>query len=170
MTRGQRCIAIAIVVAAFLFRVWALDLKPAHFDEGVNGAFIDSMRTTGAYHYDPENFHGPLHFYVLFTAQQLFGRSLWVLRMPTVLVGTGVILLVLAFRRFLPFRAVAIAATFVAVSPAMVFYSRYAIHEMWLPFFALLAFYGAVGMARGERRRIDLWSMGLGLTGMVLTK
>src|SRR5688500_19987814 len=102
MSRSQRCVAAGIVILGFLFRVWALDYKPAHFDEGVNGAFVDSMRVSGAYHYDPANYHGPLHFYVLFAGQQLFGRSLWVLRMPTVLIGTGVVLLMLAFRRFLP--------------------------------------------------------------------
>src|SRR5688572_19951558 len=150
MTLRQRWCMLGIVALAFVVRVWALDFKPAHFDEGVNGAFADSMRTTGAYHYDPSNYHGPLHFYVLFTGQQLFGRSLWVLRMPTVLIGTAVVVLMLAFRRFLPFPAVALAALFVAISPGMVFYSRYAIHEMWLPFFALLACYGGFGLATRE--------------------
>ena len=65
---------LGIVALAFLVRVWALDFKPAHFDEGVNGAFADSMRATGAYHYDPSNYHGPLHFYVLFTGRKAAGR------------------------------------------------------------------------------------------------
>lgn len=166
----QRWCALIIVAVALLARVWALDFKPAHFDEGVNGNFIDGMRTLGAYHYDPANYHGPLHFYVLFAGQQLFGRSLWVLRMPTVLAGTAAVALMLMFRRFLPFRAVALAATFAAISPALIFYSRYAIHETWLVTFALLAAYGGFGLATGERRNRDLWCTGMGLTGMVLTK
>jgi uncharacterized protein (TIGR03663 family) len=170
MTRLQRWCSIFLVLLALGVRVWMLDYKPAHFDEGVNGGFIDGMRDSGYYVYDPANYHGPLHFYALFTSQQLFGRSLWALRLPTVLVGTGVVVLLLAFRRFLPFRAVALAALFTAVSPAMIFYARYAIHEMWLPFFALLAAYGGIGLAHGERRRGDLWCLAMGLTGMVLTK
>jgi len=170
MSVRQRWFSLLIVALAFGFRVAALDLKPAHFDEGVNGSFVIAMRSKGCYAYDPANYHGPLHFYVLFVAQQLFGRSLWVARMPTVLIGTATIALMLAFRRFVPWRVAWIAAIAAAISPAMVFYSRYSIHEAWMPFFALLATYGGFGIARGERRRRDLWSLGLGLAGMVVTK
>lgn len=174
MTLWQRCFAIVVVVVALGFRIWALDLKPAHFDEGVNGVLVDEMRQRGFYEYRPENYHGPLHFYVLFAAEQLFGRSLWSLRMPTVLIGTAAVALLFAFRRWMPFRAVGVAAVAMAVSPAMIFYSRYAIHEMWLPFFVLLSLYGGAGCLaawRGEyRRRTDAWALGLGLAGMVLTK
>ena len=170
LTKGQHRFASCVVVVAFVLRVWALDWKPAHFDEGVNGAFADHMRRAGAYRYDPANFHGPLHFYVLFTGQQLFGRSLTTLRFPTVLLGTAVVALAFLFHRFFRFRIVALAAVFLAISPAMVFYSRYAIHEMWMPFFAMLACYGGFGFARGHGHRRDLWCVALGLTGMILTK
>lgn len=168
---GNRCwMAFLVVGLAFAVRVAMLDFKPAHFDEGVNGFFTDGMRAEGFYRYDPANYHGPLHFHVLFAAQQLFGRSLWVLRMPTALAGVATVALMLAFRRFLPWRTVWIAATAAAISPAMIFFSRYAIHEAWLPLFTLLATYGGFGIARGERHVKDLWAVGLGLAGMVLTK
>jgi uncharacterized protein (TIGR03663 family) len=170
MSVRQRWFSILVIAFAFALRVAMLDLRPAHFDEGVNGSFIDGMRTDGFYRYDPGNYHGPLHFYVLFAGQQLFGRSLWVLRMPTVLVGTALVALMLAFHRFLPWRAVWVGAVAAAISPGMVFYSRYAIHEMWLPFFTLLAVYGGFGIVRREGRVRDLWAFGLGLAGMVLTK
>ncbi len=170
MSALQRACALVIIAVAFLVRVWVLDFKPAHFDEGVNGSFIDTMRTLGPYQYDSANYHGPLHFDVLFVGQQLFGRSLWVLRMPTVLAGTALVALMLMFRRFFSFRAVALGAVFVAVSPAMTFYSRYAIHEMWMPMFAAMTCYGGCGLATGARRKGDLWWVGMGLTGMVLTK
>src|SRR3954447_9571804 len=73
---------IAIIAVALLLRFTLLDIKPAHFDEGVNGFFVDQMTRTGSYHYDPTNFHGPLHFYVLFVFQTLLGREAWVLRLP----------------------------------------------------------------------------------------
>jgi uncharacterized protein (TIGR03663 family) len=170
MSARQRWFSIVIVVLALALRVALLALRPAHFDEGINGSFIDGMRSEGFYRYDPGNFHGPLHFYALFASQQLFGRSLWALRIPTVLIGTAFVWLMLAFRRFLPWRAVWVAATAAAISPAMVFYSRYAIHEMWLPFFTLLAVYGGCGILRREGRFGDLWAFGAGLAGMVLTK
>jgi uncharacterized protein (TIGR03663 family) len=170
MTRLQRLVAFLVITLAFLVRVWALDFRPAHHDEGVNGHMIDEMRRAGYYAYNPKNFHGPLQFYVLFVGQQLFGRGLWVLRMPTALAGLAVVAMIFAFRRFLSFRTVTVAAVFLAISPGMVYFSRDAIHEMWLPFFALLATYGGFGLATGERQLRDLWCVAAGLTGMVLTK
>jgi uncharacterized protein (TIGR03663 family) len=170
VTPLQRCVSLLIIAIALAARIWALDYKPAHIDEGVNGSFADAMRETGHYAYDPANYHGPLHFYVLFASQTLFGRSLWALRLPTVLIGTATVALLLAFRRHFSFRAAAYAAVFLAVSPGMVFYSRYAIHEMWLPFFALLAMHGGMALARGDARKPDLWRIGIGIAGMILTK
>jgi uncharacterized protein (TIGR03663 family) len=170
VTLLQRCVSLLIIALALALRVWALDFKPPHIDEGVNGSFVDGMRETGYYAYDPTNYHGPLHFYVLFVSQTLFGRNLWALRIPTVLIGTAAVALLFAFRRHFSFRAAAYAAAFLAVSPAMVFYSRYAIHEMWLPFFTLLAIHGAMSLARSDARKADLWNLGLGTAGMILTK
>lgn len=162
-------ISIFIVALAFVLRLVWLDLKPAHFDEGVNGWFVDQMTHQGFYHYDPTNFHGPLHFYVLFLAQTLFGRSLWVLRLPTVLLSTVCVGLVLAFRRYIDERVCQVAALAMAISPGMVFYGRYAIHETELLFFLLLIAWGLPGLWHfGERRY--LWVSALGITGLILTK
>src|SRR5277367_1649455 len=117
MTALQRWISTGIVLLAFALRIAYLDLKPPHFDEGVNGWFVDQMTHQGFYHYDPTNFHGPFHFYVLFLAQTLFGRSIWVLRLPIVLVSTACVGMMLAFRRYLDERACQIAALAMAVSP-----------------------------------------------------
>ena len=169
MNARDRWISAGILLLAFALRVAWLGEKPPHFDEGVNGWFVDQMTRDGFYHYDPTNFHGPLHFYVLFIAQTLFGRSIWALRLPLALVSTGGVGLVLAYRCYLGTRVCQIAALAMAISPAMVFYGRYAIHESWLLFFLLLTAWGAAGLWRfGERRH--LWAAALGLTGMILTK
>src|SRR5882724_9883302 len=110
-----------IVILALVLRLVWLDIKPAHFDEGVNGWFVDQMTRTGYYHYDPENFHGPLHFYVLFVAQTLLGRHEWALRLPIALVSTACVAMVLAFRRYLGEAVCQIAALCMAVSPGFVF-------------------------------------------------
>ena len=78
---------MGIVLFAAALRFYDLELRPPHFDEGVNGWFTDQMQKTGFYAYDPTNYHGPLHFYVLFLCKCLFGRHVWALRLPVVLVG-----------------------------------------------------------------------------------
>jgi uncharacterized protein (TIGR03663 family) len=163
-------IDLAILVLAAVLRLLWLDMKPAHFDEGVNGLFVDDMTKRGFYHYDPTNFHGPLHFYVIFVAQTLFGRDVWVLRLPLALASLACVAVALfGFRRFLSARASRIGALAMAVSPGFVFYGRYAIHETWLVLFLMVFTIGLLGWLRDRAKR-DLWIAGAGLTGMMLTK
>ena len=44
--KNARWIPICIVVVAALLRTAFLDIKPPHFDEGVNGWFLDEIRPT----------------------------------------------------------------------------------------------------------------------------
>ncbi len=90
--------AIAILLVAAAARLTLLSIKPPHFDEGVNGWFVDQMRETGYYHYDPGNYHGPFHFYVLFLMQTLFGRHIWALRLPLALVSLAAVWFTTALR------------------------------------------------------------------------
>jgi uncharacterized protein (TIGR03663 family) len=161
--------AIAILVLAAALRLWALDMRPPHFDEGVNGWFADQMTANGYYRYDPTNYHGPLHFYAVFVSQSIFGRSLWALRLPAVLASVLAIWAVLRLREFFGAWIVRLAALAMAVSPAFTYYGRYSIHESWLVFFLLLILAGILGLwERGSRR--DLWVLAAGVTGAVLTK
>ena len=160
---------IAIILLAAALRFFMLSIKPPHFDEGVNGWLVDQMTHNGFFAYDPTNYHGPLHFYILFLAQTLFGRSILSLRIPVVLFSIACVVLVLLYQRFFNRRACRFAALAMAVSPAAVFYGRYAIHESELVFFMLLACYGALGLWRFGKRS-DLWALAIGLTGMWLTK
>ncbi|MCX6967771.1 MAG: TIGR03663 family protein [Verrucomicrobia bacterium] len=169
LTRPERWIAWLIVALALFLRLLWLGMKPPHFDEGVNGWFVDQMTKQGYYPYDPSNYHGPFHFYVLFLAIKLFGRNVEALRLPLVLINTANVWLLLQFRRFIPWRVCAVAALAFAISPGMLFYSRYAIHEAWLVFGMTLAAWGAAEMwARGTAR--GLWAMAMGITLMLLNK
>ena len=84
-----------ILGLAAALRILFLGIKPPHFDEGINGWFIDQMVKNGFYRYDPTNYHGPLHFYVLFLAQTLFGRNILALRVPVVFVSIACVYLTL---------------------------------------------------------------------------
>lgn len=163
-------IDLLILLLAAVLRLWALDLKPPHFDEGVNGYMVDEITRNGLYHYEPTNFHGPLHFYILFVMETLFGRSVWVLRLPLALAGVACVgLLVFGFRRHFSATTCRFAAVAMAVSPGFVFYSRYAIHETWLVFFLMLTTLGVGGLWRDGTKR-NLWAIGIGLAGAMMMK
>lgn len=127
----------AILLLAFALRVYALELKPLHHDEGVNGFFLTNLLRQGRYAYDPENYHGPTLYYLTLPFVALAGLKTFVLRFVPSLFGVGVVWLVLKLRRQVGTVAVLVAALLIAVSPACVFYSRYFIHEMPFVFFTL---------------------------------
>ena len=166
---GWRTLRWTILALAALSRLWWLDGRPPHFDEGVNGWFTDQMRHLYCYQYDPTNYHGPLHFYVLFFFKSLLGRNLWALRLPTALVGVLTVEWCFRFERFFGRRASAWAAVAMLVSPATLYFQRDAIHEAWLLYFLVQGFWGVCGLCQ-EGTKEYLWAAGLALAGAVLTK
>jgi len=159
---------VIIGLAVFL-RFFLLGIKPPHFDEGINGWFVDQVMKNGFYRYDPTNYHGPLHFYVLLLSESLFGRNLWALRLPVVLVSIACVWLALKFEPLVGRTVSRIAALAIAVSPGFVFYGRYAIHEVWLQFFSTMFILGLLGLWKLGSVNY-LWYAGMGTAGMILTK
>jgi uncharacterized protein (TIGR03663 family) len=159
----------AILILSALIRLWALDIKPPHFDEGINGWFVDQMRSAGFYRYDPENYHGPLYFYILFVFLSLLGRNLWALRLPAVLASIASVWMALRFDRFLGRGAAVIGALALAVSPAAIFYGRYAIHESWMVLSLMITAWGILAVWREGTKR-GLIAASLGFTLMLLLK
>ena len=169
LLRGGLLVEVGILLLAALLRLWGLDLKPPHFDEGINGWFVDQMRSVGYYHYDPENYHGPLYFYVLFVFLSLLGRNLWALRLPAVIASVASVWVALRFDRFFGKGTVRLGALALAVSPAAVFYGRYAIHESWLVLALMITTLGLLGLWK-EGRRCDLALVAGGVAMMLLLK
>jgi len=158
-----------IVALAAALRLFLLGIKPPHFDEGINGWFVDQMVNNGFYRYDPTNYHGPLHFYVLFVFQSLFGRNLWAIRLPVVIISITCVWLALKYEPLVGRKVSWWAALAMAISPGFVFYGRYSIHEVWMQLFSMLLILGLLGVWRFGTRGY-LWCAGMGLTGMILTK
>ena len=158
-----------ILLIAALLRIWVLDIKPAHFDEGINGWFVDQMRANGFYRYDPENYHGPFYFYVLFASLSLLGRNLWALRLPAVAASIASVWISLRFDRYFGTQAARLGALAMALSPAAVFYGRYAIHESWLLLALLITTWGILGLWKEGGRR-DLFATVAGISLMFLLK
>jgi uncharacterized protein (TIGR03663 family) len=169
MAKRQLLFPVLILLLAALVRLAYLDIKPPHFDEGINGWFCDQMTRNGFYAYDPTNYHGPLHFYVLFLSLHLFGRNLWALRIPVVLASLIAIFWIFLFRPFFSRTIRYLAALGMAISPGFIFYDRYSIHESWMVLFLIVTFWGVLGISTSREPRY-FWGFILGLTGMILTK
>jgi uncharacterized protein (TIGR03663 family) len=120
--------ALIVVLSAFL-RVYQIDLRPFHNDEGVNHFFIEQMKGLGYYKYSHENYHGPAYFYLTRLCTFLLGEGEFGMRCSAVLMGLLLILLLAALARTEGSLLVILAALFTGLSSSLVFYSRYAIHE-----------------------------------------
>jgi uncharacterized protein (TIGR03663 family) len=160
---------IAILAIAIFLRCWLIEIKPPHFDEGINGWFADQMRENGYYRYDPTNYHGPLHFYAVFLSQTLLGREVWALRLPAILASILAVAALFKFREFFGLAVSRFAALAMALSPGFVFYGRYSIHESWQVLFSILLLHGLLGLWQTGRRRHFFTAVG-GLAGLILTK
>lgn len=132
-----------LAVAAFI-RLYALDLKPLHHDEGVNGFFLTTLYREGVYHYDPTNYHGPTLYYFALAITKLkaflFGEpglSTIAVRLVPALFGIATVWLALQLRRHIGTIGALAAAALIALSPGNVYVSRYFIHEAQFVFFTL---------------------------------
>lgn len=134
----------AILLVATVLRLYDLSAKVMHHDEGVNGVFTSTLFHQGGYKYDPTNFHGPSLYYaaLLTTSINSFfygrdGLSLFAIRLVPAIFGIGLVWLMLCLRRPLTTFGAIAAALLATISPGMVFFSRYFIHELMFVFFSL---------------------------------
>lgn len=143
--------------------------KPAHFDEGVNGWFIDRMFEKFAYNYDPENYHGPLHFYLTIPFIATLGSTEFAIRLLPVLFSVANVWLLTRFYPLVGAIPALLAAGLLAVSPGAIFYSRYGIHEAELSFFVtLLGLSSMMLWTTGARRWLCL--LVLSVSAAIATK
>ncbi len=136
---------LVVVAGALALRLPQLGLRPLHNDEAVNAVKVSALWSEGRYAYDPDEYHGPTLHYASLPFLSLSGAGSpdkltdAQLRLAPVAFGAGLVLLCFLFGSGLGRAAATWAAIFTAVSPAMVFYSRYFIHEILLVFFTALA-------------------------------
>ncbi|HRK15609.1 MAG TPA: TIGR03663 family protein [Prosthecobacter sp.] len=134
----------ALVLGGF-YRLPHLDRRPMHTDEAVLGMKLADYWQSGHFDYDPKDYHGPgLH-----QVSKLWGMAAgwgdsatWTesdLRLVAALCGMALLLLTLLFADALGRAGTALAMTLTAVSPMMVFYSRYFIMEMLLAMLVALS-------------------------------
>ena len=133
-----------------------------HADEAVQAVRSRNLWLKGEYRYDPDEFHGPTLNYAtlpslwLQRARSFSETDETTYRLVPVVFGAAMALLLLLVGDGLGRLAAVWAALFLAVSPAMVFYSRYYIHETLLVFFSLAALGCRVAL-RADTGRAAPW-------------
>lgn len=143
---------IAGIVILLFSRFYGLDLKPIHHDESVNMWWVMEIWNQGFFHYDPTNYHGPLLFYLFHWLEALGADSLVAYRALCSLFNVSLIALV-TWWSYRQRKSWLLAPALLLFSPAMIFFSRSAIHESAFIFFQVMAFLGVVDFLSERRER-----------------
>jgi uncharacterized protein (TIGR03663 family) len=157
MNRWFVAALVLLTGVALGLRLPKLGLRPMHNDEAVNATKFRLLWVNNSYKYDPNEFHGPTLPYMTLPSAFLSGArdfnqfTQTTFRAAPAVFGAGLILLLLILTPDFGKVETLWAAALIAVSPAMVFYSRYYIHEMLLVFFTALSFFSFWRYVRSGR-------------------
>jgi uncharacterized protein (TIGR03663 family) len=134
---------LVLAVVALAIRLPGLDHRPMHGDEANQAVKAGVLFETGHYRYDPEEHHGPTLYWFTLPSLWLSGASQFAetrerdYRIVPVVFGAALILLLFLLADGLSAGPLLAAALLTAISPAMVYYSRYYIQETLLVFFTV---------------------------------
>jgi len=130
---------LLILLVTIALRFYALDLKLFHHDEAIHAWFSYRLLTEGTYTYDPM-YHGPFLYYTTAGIFSLLGDSDLVGRLIPALFGTVLVALVYPIYKlgYLDKKQALIAALFLAVSPNMVYFSRFLRNDIYIAVFSMV--------------------------------
>jgi uncharacterized protein (TIGR03663 family) len=125
----------AIALLALAIRLPQLGKRPMHTDESINAYIIGQLLAGEAFHYDPQDRHGPALAAETLPVVKWFGVKKFAnltesqLRLAPVLTGSATVLLFGAGVELFGFTACLVAALLFAFAALPVYYSRDFIHE-----------------------------------------
>ena len=168
--KNQVCCVLIVgaAILALALRLPRLQQRPMHTDEAVHAIKFGELLEQGLYTYNPYEFHGPTLNYLtlipawLSSTKELIEASEFTLRIVPVFFGVLLVLLLLLIIDGLGPSSTVYVAILTAISPAMVFYSRYYIQETLLVCFT----FGAITCGyRYTQNKNIIWAL---LTGICL--
>jgi uncharacterized protein (TIGR03663 family) len=132
-------IFLLLFIIAFILRFWQLDLKLLHHDEAIHSWFSYQLLTQNTWAYDP-SYHGPFLYFVTAGMFSAFGASDLVARILPSLFGLLLIPLVYCVYQlgYISKNQTLLASLFIAISPDMVYFSRFLRHDIFMLFFTFL--------------------------------
>jgi predicted membrane-bound mannosyltransferase/sugar lactone lactonase YvrE len=122
-----------LLAIGLIMRMWDLGDRALHHDESLHAYFSWLLYDGRGYEHNPL-MHGPFLFHSTALMYFLFGDSDFTARVFQAVVGTGLIALPFFFRKQLGTVGWITAALFLAFSPSILYYSRFARNEVYILF------------------------------------
>ncbi len=118
-------LAYAVILAvAFALRFWDLGARAMHHDESLHATYSWYLYDGRGYEHHPL-MHGPMLFHLMALVYLLFGVSDATARFVPAAFGTAMVLLPLLLRPWLGRLGAVAAAAFMALSPTLLYFSRF---------------------------------------------
>ncbi|MGZ3715773.1 MAG: flippase activity-associated protein Agl23, partial [Ktedonobacterales bacterium] len=137
--RWELLLLVGILALAAVLRFWDLGARTFHGDEAINSGFAWQLADGRGYIHNPLT-HGPFQFLGTALIFVLFGDSDYTARVLPALFGTGLVALPFLLRGHLGRAGALVAALLLAVSPTLLYFSRFAREDIYLAFFTLSMF------------------------------
>ncbi|MCX6021356.1 MAG: TIGR03663 family protein [Chloroflexi bacterium] len=133
----ERLLYGLLIVTALTMRLWDLGARALHHDESLHALYSWYLYTGRGYQHDPM-MHGPFQFHASALMYFLFGASDATARLTAALCGTGMVAAPYLLRSQLGRVGALVAATMIAFSPSMLYYSRFTREDTYVLLFTML--------------------------------
>lgn len=134
----ENLIILILVIVTVFSRFYDLGARVMSHDEVNHVVPAYDLYQGRSYRYDPVT-HGPFQFHMVAFSYFMFGDSDFSARIPAALFGIAIVLFTLfAWRRYLGRIGALIGGALFAISPYMLFYSRYTRNEIFIVFWGLV--------------------------------
>src|SRR6266568_315593 len=143
---------VVLVLVGLMLRVHRLAERAIHHDESLHALYSWYLYVGRGYVHDPM-MHGPWQFHWTALIYFLFGDSDFTARLAPVLFGTALIAAPYFLRRELGQTAAVVASVLFMVSPAYLYFSRFAREDIYMEGWNALMVIGLFGMIRTHRER-----------------
>ncbi len=140
---GWVLVAVLIVTAAVVTRLWDLGSRSYNHDEAIHAWESWKLYTGQGYIHNPV-YHGPFLYHATALIYFLFGHSDYTGRLAPAIFSIATVVAILYLRRWLGQRGTLIAAALAVISPALLYYGRFIRHDAFSVFFTLLMLLGIV--------------------------
>lgn len=130
---------VSVIAFGALLRLWDLGSRALHHDESLHALYGWYLYSGTGYKHDPM-MHGPFKFEASALLYFLFGDSNYTSRVLSAIFGTGLIALPLLLRGYLGRYGAMFASLLFALSPTLLYYSRFARDDIYIAFWNLVLF------------------------------
>ncbi|MBI3941993.1 MAG: TIGR03663 family protein, partial [Chloroflexi bacterium] len=161
-------IFVVILLVTIGTRFWDLGSRAQHHDESMHAFYSYNLSKGLGFEHTPL-LHGPLWFHLVAFSYFLFGASDYTSRLMSAIFGVLLVLSPLLLRKYLGRRGTLATAGMLAISPAMMYYSRFVREDIFATVFTVMAFIGIMRYL-DERRDRWLYLMVVGWASVFATK